>query len=381
MTRRWPSREELYDLVWSKPSEEVAADLGITGTALTRACARRNIPKPPRGYWARLRAGQPMKRVPLPRSETPQKKARPQRSAFVPPPVAQMSPRPRVVQRTERAYEGAQTDVWGRLAPSWTGTSEYLDLMVSRDALPRALQVMSRLIEEARASGMTVTAQHRSTFLEVGGEQVRLRLKEKVQAQDGLPLLPARSTWDTPSRQKAQGTGELSLLVLDPTGDVPTTGWRDGPLPLEDQVPRIIAAFRAVPGRAEQRRQAEAVAAERRRQQELETQRLRALEAQRQAELRRRREEEQACQETLLAHAQRWEEGQRLRAYLDWVRTQLQSSPNASTEAFQGWLAWAERELLALDPVRSGELTALTTRVQRMTGWPPLEEVIPDSRR
>ncbi|WP_216327470.1 hypothetical protein [Deinococcus aestuarii] len=381
MFRTWPSREELYDLVWSKPAEEVAADLGITGTALTKACARRNIPKPPRGYWARLRAGQPVKRVPLPKSETPTKKAKPERPTFVPPPVAQTSPRPRVVQRTERAYEGADTDVWGRLVPPWTGTTESLDLMVSRDALPRALQVMSRLIEEARAAGMTVTAQHRSTFLEVGGEQVRLRLKEKAQAQEGLPLLPARSTWDTPSRQKARGTGELSLLVLDPTGDVPTATWRDGPLPLEDQMSGIIGAFRAVPGRAEQRRRAEAVAAERRRQQELETQRLRMLEAQRQAELRRRREEEQACRETLLAYARRWEEGQRLRAYLDWVRAQTQGAPDTGTEAFQGWLAWAERELLALDPVGSGELTALTVRVQRMTGWRPLEEVIPDSRR
>lgn len=381
MTRRWPSREELYDLVWSKPAEEVAADLGITGTALTKVCARRNIPKPPRGYWARLRAGQPVKRTPLPKSETPTKKAKAERPAFVPPPVTQTSPRPQVVQRTERAYEGADTDVWGRLVPRWTGTTEYLDLMVSRDALPRALQVMSRLIEEARAAGMTVTAQHRSTFLEVGGEQVRLRLKEQVRSQEGLPLLPARSTWDTPSRQKAQGTGKLSLLVLDPTGDMPTASWCDGPLPLEDQMSGIIGAFRAVPGRAEQRRQAEAAEAERRRQQELETQRLRIIEAQRQAELRRRREEEQACQETLLAHARRWEEGQRLGAYLDWVRTQLQGSPDASTEAFRAWLAWAERELLALDPVRSGELRALTVRVQRMTGWLPLEEVIADSRR
>lgn len=92
------------------------------------------------------------------------------------------------------------------------------------------------------------------------------------------------------------------------------------------------------------------------------------IEAQRQAELWRRREEEKACRETLLAHVRHWEEGQRLRAYLDWVRTQTQGSPDAGTEVFRAWLAWAEHELLALHPIQSGQLVALTDRVQRMTG-------------
>jgi len=370
MDRTWPSREALYELVWSKPAEEVAADLGITGTALSKVCARRNIPKPPRGYWARVKAGQKVKRVPLPKSDRPVKKPKTQPSTFVPPPVTQPAYHPRVVQRTERAYEKAQMDVWGRLVPSWTGSREYLDLMVSQEALPRALQVMSRLVQEARAAGMTVTVKSGATILEVKGEEVKLRLKEKVQAQEGLPMMPSQSSWATPSRQKARGTGELSLLVLSPVELMSKTAWRDGPIPVEDQLPHIVATFRDLPRRAEERRRALAEAAERRRQQEQEAERQRQFEAQRQAELRRRREEEQACREMLRGHAQQWEESQRLRAYLDWLKERGPSGMELGE--FEAWLTWAERELEALDPVSTGGLSALIARVQRMAKWPPV---------
>jgi len=51
------SRQALYDLVWSKPMTEVAADFGISDVALAKRWARVKIPVPPRGYWARVQAG------------------------------------------------------------------------------------------------------------------------------------------------------------------------------------------------------------------------------------------------------------------------------------------------------------------------------------
>lgn len=62
----WPTREELYELVWVRPSEQVAAELGVSGAALAKRCAAWNIPKPPRGYWAKRAAGRKGKRPSLP---------------------------------------------------------------------------------------------------------------------------------------------------------------------------------------------------------------------------------------------------------------------------------------------------------------------------
>ena len=59
------SREELFALIWEKPTVEVARDMGISDVAVAKLCARLQVPKPPRGYWARIEAGQAPRRPPL----------------------------------------------------------------------------------------------------------------------------------------------------------------------------------------------------------------------------------------------------------------------------------------------------------------------------
>ena len=47
-------REELYQLVWSKPMIKVAEQLGVSGSYMARVCTVLNVPRPERGYWAKL---------------------------------------------------------------------------------------------------------------------------------------------------------------------------------------------------------------------------------------------------------------------------------------------------------------------------------------
>jgi hypothetical protein len=60
------SRSALYDLVWSTPVRDVAKDFGISDVALAKRCRALKIPLPPRGYWARVAAGQKPRRPALP---------------------------------------------------------------------------------------------------------------------------------------------------------------------------------------------------------------------------------------------------------------------------------------------------------------------------
>src|SRR4051812_11136576 len=60
------SREELYDLIWSSPATKVAADFGISDVAVHKRCIRQNVPRPSRGYWAKLAAGWKLPKKPLP---------------------------------------------------------------------------------------------------------------------------------------------------------------------------------------------------------------------------------------------------------------------------------------------------------------------------
>jgi hypothetical protein len=64
--KRELSREELFALVWERPTSEIATELGISDVALAKLCKRQQVPKPPRGYWARVQAGQTPRQPPLP---------------------------------------------------------------------------------------------------------------------------------------------------------------------------------------------------------------------------------------------------------------------------------------------------------------------------
>jgi hypothetical protein len=63
------SREDLYELAWSKPISELAKDFGISDVGLAKRCKRLGIPLPGRGYWARVDAGQTPYRPKLPKRE------------------------------------------------------------------------------------------------------------------------------------------------------------------------------------------------------------------------------------------------------------------------------------------------------------------------
>ena len=59
-------RATLFARVWSQSVESLAKKWGLSGRGLAKACERLRIPVPPRGYWARARSGQRVRRPSLP---------------------------------------------------------------------------------------------------------------------------------------------------------------------------------------------------------------------------------------------------------------------------------------------------------------------------
>lgn len=51
------NKQQLYELVWEVPMLELARRYGLSDRGLAKICERNGIPVPPRGYWARKRAG------------------------------------------------------------------------------------------------------------------------------------------------------------------------------------------------------------------------------------------------------------------------------------------------------------------------------------
>src|SRR5688500_17520376 len=60
VTAKRLTREELYELVWSKPMRDAAATIPLPSGGLKKWSLRQGIPVPPRGYWNKVRAGHRM---------------------------------------------------------------------------------------------------------------------------------------------------------------------------------------------------------------------------------------------------------------------------------------------------------------------------------
>ena len=55
--KRWPSKDRLAELLWKKPSTEIAKDYGVVNSMVNKWCAAYKLDKPSRGYWAKVYAG------------------------------------------------------------------------------------------------------------------------------------------------------------------------------------------------------------------------------------------------------------------------------------------------------------------------------------
>ena len=51
-------RDKLYNEIWKNPMTKVAIKYNLSDRGLAKMCAKLNIPRPSRGYWAKIKAGQ-----------------------------------------------------------------------------------------------------------------------------------------------------------------------------------------------------------------------------------------------------------------------------------------------------------------------------------
>lgn len=154
------SREALYEMVWSEPMLRVAARLGVSSSYMARVCTLLNVPRPERGYWAKLAVGKAPKQPPLPEPrpgdplEWTRDGALPKRARSLPKPPDQRPRRKRTVRRQlpeRHPLVGGAKALFeaGRL--SWHG--KYLkparkllvDLTVTQTGLDKAIAFANEL--------------------------------------------------------------------------------------------------------------------------------------------------------------------------------------------------------------------------------------------
>ena len=165
------SRENLYAEVWAEPMTTVAKRYGVSSSFLARVCGRLNVPRPARGYWARLEFGKKVEQPALPEPRPGDElewgrdgeEAIRVPSALPEPPTTRRrakrvetnaveSGHPLLVDVREH-FENARLNEVGHLRPR-----KFLlpDLFVTKAALPRALDLATELYQSLEAHGHRV---------------------------------------------------------------------------------------------------------------------------------------------------------------------------------------------------------------------------------
>jgi len=233
MEKKTVSREELYALVWEKPMSKLSSEYGISDVGLAKICKRMEIPRPPRGYWAKLDAG---RAPPKPKLKKLSKEGLsevvisptldpcesessipsfPLKEITVP---DQLDQPHKLTQKTLTALRKGKPGDRGIVVPK---NKICLDIKVTKTSIDRACLVMDALLKVMEDEGFRVSVAGErpvKTIVVVDGETIEIGIDEKISQSDHLltdeeKRKKKRGEWVYPPRYDHHPTGKLKLLI------------------------------------------------------------------------------------------------------------------------------------------------------------------------
>jgi hypothetical protein len=375
-------REKLYEEIWKIPTAQLAKKYDITDVALSKICKKLNVPKPPRGYWARISAGQQVGRQKLPKlrsgqpsehhleirsglinsSEEKENDISPESKKIISKTKtlvlihvskALRNPHPLIQQASEHLELSRPNDI-GIIKPS---SKNCLDICVSKDCLRRALRIMDALIKILLNMDFEVFLSEGSTWVRIFNTELSFGISEetiikKVEPKD-MDLNGYYEFGHSRYDQKRVPSGNLCLLVHDSRyfwGKSMQRNWRDTKHKrLEDNLDGFVKGLLKLAVEKTERQ---------RREQEEERQRIEMLkkreeEARRRAELERQIKNEQQKISQLIQDAEDWGKSKVIREFIAAVKKERFSGNQVYEvqEDFDSWLRWAKEQADRLDPL------------------------------
>jgi hypothetical protein len=356
------TREQLYDLIWSKPITTVASEFGMSSVAFAKHVERMGIPRPGRGYWQQIAAGQRPPRDKLPKAVagTPTAVAIKRHE-----PKTATGSEPVPVPQVEVATTLARLDPLAakiRSLMTEPGSRNHgmqgirgdghAVLKVAPGTEKRALLLLDAIFRGLRARGHEARIRvgsdrgHQRYTLEavIHGGAAEFWLIEHVDLSDHVlseeeKKSQARTGSSWAPRHDFEASGRLVLETQTPWGVVLRKKWADGKKQrLEDLLGEVIVGLEAVAKAWK--------ASDDAREQE----RLAREAAQRRAEDEQRRAaHRRALGEDLEKMAARWKDSHVVTAFLDAFEQRV-SSGGRSGEVAE-WLVWAREHAKGLDPL------------------------------
>jgi hypothetical protein len=362
-------REELYKKIWNTPIVRLAKEYGISDVALAKICKKLNVPRPPRGYWAKLEFKKIIRRPPLPAvsADDPtefmhyrysrheygtqvapeiRKNILVKRDITVP---ANLDNPHRLVKETRAILERARKFENGLPEKNRRAC---LEVNVSPAFLERALRIMNAAVKGFEAEGFAVAVEGgsgTSSHVSINGEKVHFAITEAYRRVDHVPtpeekvLKKMRPFWDI-TKYDYRPTGELLMKIVENGAYGSRKKWSDSKSGrLEEKVGEFIGGAIMV---------AHMLKIERKAREEAD--RRREEERKKWEEDEKRRRDEEAHLQKLEQQAALWAKSEQLRTFVQAVESTIEGKEVSEDmkRRVEAWIAWARNRADQIDPIR-----------------------------
>lgn len=371
------SRQELYDLIWSTPASKLATDFGISDVAIAKRCKHRLVPRPSRGYWAKVAAGRKPRKTPLP--PTPdelfkQAAERAPKRLRLPENTDALLP---LASELMNAITKAELDHYKRARVEQTTQPR---VTVSRSLAERVAKAFHVLLKELQPTGITFhkyQGSYDGGYFKRRHDRLHVEISEDIVRPDGSRF--NAPSWESPRRDE-KPSGYLTFTFKPSRySNEGTKQWSETPkLSLEQTLAQVVAGVRKHYLDLQERRDLEEIESAKRHAEWLE--RHREWEKQEairlQTEKARKHAEALAAvvngrKVALLKAAENWRQSQTLLDFLRTCQTQWKNQSGTLTPEQTRWLTWANEIAVAMSPFSAGYPDATNDGAFDPTSIPP----------
>jgi len=193
------TRQELYDLVWSKPVTTIAAELNVNSSILRKICKDNEIPLPSFGYWPKIKWGKDAIKAQL--RESTKKVNKPiviegngtksvstnelvnrvnsdkELKLKVP---ASLSNPDKLIIDTKAFYENRRIRQDDKLYDKKISEYDHLNIWVSKSEMPRALRLCNVVVKNLKLLGYTFFFKYGDSYFRTEDDiNVKISMREK----------------------------------------------------------------------------------------------------------------------------------------------------------------------------------------------------------
>lgn len=349
------SRQELYNLVWSKPMTALAKEYNISDNGLRKICKKLNIPLPQLGHWQKLQFGKKVIIIPLPKdfkgedciilNERKEEDGKENEGvsqfhkllkditndttlSFKVP--DKLSKPDKLISEAKENFTTVAKEKYGTYRGITTTSNGILSISVAPKNCNRALRIMDKIIKLLKQRGHNVIVRSNTTIVVIKGEEIKIRLREKLKR---IITKNEKYSWNDTDYIP---TGILSFKI----DEYPEKEFNDTKnLTLEEQLPKILTKLELVSQKIKRGKEEREIRhQEYRKQREIEE------------AIKKRHENEIENFKKLLEDSERWKKAVDMRNYIKEIESEAIKDKTLSVELI-AWIKWANAKADWYDPI------------------------------